>query len=191
MHFSRVKNRAVYLLIELFTLVVGAQLAFGWHWRRVPFAVLHTKFLQAIFEVIFLVIEDAISLLTDLKTKKEFQLSHHGHLILLLHHMPKLITVSLISAAEDNVIHIDLAYKQFSIICLCEESGIKRTRFEAFALQEVFECVLPSARSLFEAIQCLGELVDHIRTFWIFKTRWLSYIHFFFNFAVEEGTLHI
>ena len=68
--------------------------------------------------------EDAIALLTDLKTKEEFQLTHHGHLVLLLHHMPKLITLSLVSAAEDNVIHIDLAYKQFSIICLREESGI-------------------------------------------------------------------
>src|SRR5215216_4361875 len=126
MHISRVKNQsgAVYLFIELFTIVVEAQLAFGWHWRRVPFAILHSKLLQAIFEAFLLRYEDAIALLTDLKTKEEFQLTHHGHLVLLLHRMPKLITVSLVSVAEDNVIHIDLAYEQFSIICFREESGI-------------------------------------------------------------------
>ena len=96
----------------------------GWHCRRVAFAVLHSKLLQAIFEVFLLRYEDVVALLTYLKTKEELQLTHHGHLILLLHHVPKLITVSLISAAEDNVIHIDLAHKQFSIICLREESGI-------------------------------------------------------------------
>ena len=55
--------------------------------------------------------EMPIALLTYFKTKEELQLSHHGHLMLLLHHVSKLITVFLISAAEDNVIHIDLAYK--------------------------------------------------------------------------------
>ena len=127
----------------------------GWHWRRVTFAVLHSKLLQAIFEIFLLRYEDAISLLTDLKTKEELQLTHHGHLILLLHHVSKLITVFLVGAAEDNVIHIYLAHKQFTIICLREECGIQGTRFEAFALQEVFECVILSARGLFEAIQCL------------------------------------
>ena len=101
----------VYLLIELFTIVVRTQLTFGWHWRHVPFAVLHTKLLQAIFEVFLLRYEDVVALPTNLKTDEEFQLTHHGHLILLLHHMTKLITVFLVGAAEDNVIHIDLAHK--------------------------------------------------------------------------------
>ena len=105
-------------------LSVGTQMTFGWHWRRVSFAVLHSKLLQAIFEVFLLRYEDAVALLTDLKTKEELQLIHHGHLILLLHHVPKLIAISLVSATEDNVIHIDLAYKQFTIICLREESEI-------------------------------------------------------------------
>ena len=85
---------------------------FGWHWRRVSFAILHSKLLQAILEVFILGYEDAIPLLTDLKTKEELQLTHHGHLIFLLHHVPKLVNVSLVGAAEDNVIHIDLAHKQ-------------------------------------------------------------------------------
>ena len=86
-------------------------MTFGWHWRRVSLVVLHSKLLQAIFEVFLLRYEDAIALLTDLKTEEELQLTHHGHLILLLHHVPKLITVSLVSVAEHNVIHIDLAHK--------------------------------------------------------------------------------
>src|SRR3989337_542242 len=100
-------------------------MSLGWHWRRITFAVLHSKLLQAIFDIFLLRYEDAIALLTNLKTKEELQLTHHGHLILLLHHVSKLITVFLISAAEDNVIHIDLAHKQFTIICLREECGIQ------------------------------------------------------------------
>ena len=111
-------------MIELFTIVVGTQMVFGWHWRRVTFAILHAELLQAVFEIFFLRYEDAISLLTNLKTKEELQLTHHGHLILLLHHVSKLITILLIGAAEDNVIHIYLAHKQFTIICLREECGI-------------------------------------------------------------------
>ena len=104
---ERTNHGPVYLLIELFTIVVGTKMVFGWHWRCVTFAILHSKLLQIVFEIFFLRYEDAISLLTNLKTEEELQLTHHGHLILLLHHMPKLITVSLGSATEDNVIHID------------------------------------------------------------------------------------
>ena len=82
-------------------------MTFGWHWRRVSFAVLHSKLLQAIFEVFLLRYEDAIPPLTDLKTKEELQLTHHGHLILLLHHVPKLITVFLIS--DTHIFNINQA----------------------------------------------------------------------------------
>ena len=101
----------VYLLIELFTIVVGIKVVFGWHWRRITFAVLHSKLLQAIFEVFLLRYEDVVALLLYLKTKEELQLTHHGHLILLLHHVSKLITILLVGAAKDNVIHIYLAHK--------------------------------------------------------------------------------
>ena len=114
----------IYLLIELFTIVVGTQMMFGWHWRREAFAVLHTELLQAIFEILLLRYEDVVALLSYLKTEEELQLSHHGHLILLLHHVSKLITILLVSAAEDYVIDIYLAHKQFTIICLREESGV-------------------------------------------------------------------
>ena len=99
-------------------------MTFGWHWCHVSLGVLHSKLLQAVFEVFFLRYEDVVALLTDLKTKKELQLAHHGHLILLWHHVTKFITVFLVGAAEDNVIHIDLAHKQFTIICLREECRI-------------------------------------------------------------------
>ena len=155
------------------------------------FAILHAEFPQYILEVFFLRYEDAIALLPYLKTEEEFQLPHHRHLILLLHHISKLFIVFLISAAEDNAIHIYFAHKQFTIICLREESGVEGTRFEAFALQEVFECVIPSTRGLFEAIQCLVELINHVRMFWIFKARRLCDIHLFLNLAIEKDTLHI
>ena len=86
-------------------------MTFGWHWRRVSFAFLDYKLLQAIFEIFFLRDEDVVALLTDLETQKELQFTHHGHLILLLHHISKLITVFLVGAAEDNIIHIFFAHK--------------------------------------------------------------------------------
>ena len=92
----------------------------GWHWRREAFAVLHTELLQAIFEILLLRYEDVVALLLYLKTEEELQLSHHGHLILLLHHISKLFIVLLIGAAEDDVIHVYFAHKQFTIICLRE-----------------------------------------------------------------------
>ena len=73
MHINkqRTNHGAVYLLIELFTIVVGTKMVLGWHWRRVAFAVFHSKLLQTIFEVFFLRYEDAIPFLTNLKTKEE------------------------------------------------------------------------------------------------------------------------
>ena len=94
-------------MIKLFTIGVGTQMTFGWHWRRVSFAVLHSKLLQAIFEIFFLRDEDVVALLMDLETQKELQFTHHGHLILPLHHVSKLITVFLVGAVVDNVIHLD------------------------------------------------------------------------------------
>ena len=62
MHIDKVRTNhgVVYLLIELFTIVVGAQMMFGRHWRHVAFAVLHSKFLQAVFEVFLLRYEDVM-----------------------------------------------------------------------------------------------------------------------------------
>ena len=88
------------------------------------FAILHAEFPQYILEVFLLRYEYTVALLTNLKTKEELQLTHHGHLILLLHHISKLFTILLIGVAEDNVIHIYLAHKQFTIICLREECRI-------------------------------------------------------------------
>ena len=67
------------------------------------FAVLHTELLQAIFEILLMRYEDAIALLLYLKTKEELQLPHHGHLILLLRHVSKLVTVSFVSAAIGDI----------------------------------------------------------------------------------------
>ena len=69
------------------------------------FAILHAEFSQYILEVFLLRYAYAISLLTNLKTKAGLQLPHHGHLILLLHHVSKLITILLVGAAEDILCH--------------------------------------------------------------------------------------
>ena len=103
-------------MIEIFTIFVGLELAIGGHRDFDAFAILHAEFYEDIHEVFLLRYEDAIALLTDLETQEELQLAHHGHLILFLHHVTKLITIVIVSAAEDNVIHIDLAHKQFTVL---------------------------------------------------------------------------
>ena len=49
--------------------------------------------------------------LLDLKSKEEFQLTHHGHLKSLSHSPTKLITIYMISTTKYYVINIYLAHK--------------------------------------------------------------------------------
>src|SRR3989337_2132405 len=89
------------------------------------FAILRAEFPQHILEVFLLRYEDAIVLLTNLKTEEEFQFSHHRHLIFLTHHIGKFVTVTLVSIAKDNIINIYLAHKQFTVIRFSEKSWVK------------------------------------------------------------------
>jgi hypothetical protein len=66
--------------------------------------------------------ECAIFQLLDLKTKKEFEFSHHRHFKPIGHNLAKFITKRFVSRTKDYDIHIDLAYKKICVYFSCEES---------------------------------------------------------------------
>jgi hypothetical protein len=70
--------------------------------------------------VLDLAYERAIFQLVDLKTKKEVDLSHHRHLKSIGHDLAKLITKGLISKIKDNVINVNLSYKDIITNPSCE-----------------------------------------------------------------------
>jgi hypothetical protein len=74
-------------------------------------AVLMGLALVYIICVLGLTYEGAFFELLDLKSKKEFQLSHHGHLKSFGHNSTKLINPNLVSRTKYNVIDIYLAHK--------------------------------------------------------------------------------
>jgi hypothetical protein len=61
---------------------------------------------------------------------EELQLSHHGHLKLLDHYPTKLFLRRLISGTKDNIIYINLAYKQVNVDCLGEQDRIRFPNLE-------------------------------------------------------------
>jgi hypothetical protein len=65
--------------------------------------------------VLDLAYEHAIFQLIDLKIKKEVELSHHRHLKPSSHDLTKLIIKGLISRTKNNIININLAYKDIII----------------------------------------------------------------------------
>jgi hypothetical protein len=59
--------------------------------------------------------ERAIFQLLDLKTKKEFEFSHHRYFKPIGHDLAKFITKRFVSRTKDYVIHIDLVYKKIFV----------------------------------------------------------------------------
>ena len=133
------------------------------------FAFLHSEFPEAFFEILLLRDEGAITLLPNLKSEEELQLTHHRHLILFTHQEGKFFTVFLVSASKYDVINIYLADEQSIIIVFSEEIWIEGTGFEALADEEVMQCVIPSPWGLLQTIQSFLQLVHHVRLLCIFK----------------------
>jgi hypothetical protein len=61
--------------------------------------------------ILCLAYESPIFNLFDLKSKKEREFTHHGHLKPVSHDFAKLITKRFISRTKDNIINIYLAHK--------------------------------------------------------------------------------
>ena len=73
------------------------------------FALLMSNFFKHVVGVLGLTYEHAILELLDLKSKKELQLPHHGHLKPICHDPTKFLTKSHISTTKYYVIDIYLA----------------------------------------------------------------------------------
>jgi hypothetical protein len=71
--------------------------------------------------ILDLAYECAIFHLLDLKTKKEFEFSHHRHFKPIGHDLAKFLTKRFVSRTKDYIIHIDLAYKEVFVYS-CEKS---------------------------------------------------------------------
>jgi hypothetical protein len=74
--------------------------------------------------------------LLDLKSKKERENPHHGHLKPIYHYFVKLITKGFVSRTKYNIINIDLAYKQIFTHFSSEESRVGLTNPKPFSIRK-------------------------------------------------------
>jgi hypothetical protein len=85
----------------------------------------HVKPLEHILHILGLTQESPFLQFLDLIPKEELQFTHHRHLKSLGHDPTKLFTKFIINRPKDNVININLAYKEIISISLNEESRIE------------------------------------------------------------------
>jgi 6-phosphogluconate dehydrogenase len=73
--------------------------------------IIRSKLLQNITSILCLANENLILDLHDLKSKEEYENTHHGHFKSIGHDFAKLITKEFVSRTKNNVINIYLAFK--------------------------------------------------------------------------------
>jgi hypothetical protein len=87
----------------------------------------HAKLFEYVTSILHLANEGSLSGLLDLKSKKECENPHHGHLEPIHYYFAKLITKGFVSGTKYNIINIDLAYKQIFTHFSSEESRVGLT----------------------------------------------------------------
>jgi hypothetical protein len=97
----------------------------------------HSKLLEYVLSVVCLADEDALFKLLDLESKEILQLPHYRHLKFLYHNSTELFTICLVSRPKDNIININLAYKQVFDNCFSEESRVSFSDFETISNKKV------------------------------------------------------
>jgi hypothetical protein len=108
--------------------------------------------------------------LLDLKTKEEFQLTHHGHLKSLSHDPTKLFTKRIIRTTKYYVIDIYLAYKDISINFVSEKGRIGFAYVKVLFEQEFLKAFIPCSWCLLKPIERLLEFEDMVRELGILKS---------------------
>jgi hypothetical protein len=109
-----------------------------------------------------------------------------------LHHHPaKLLTRLLISRTKYDVIDIYLAYKKITITSLSKESRIGFPNLESARNNEISKAFIPCSWGLLKSIERLREPVDVVEIPVILEARGLFHIHFFLDWSIKEGTLHV
>jgi L-rhamnose mutarotase len=136
------------------------------------------------------VYERDIFQLLDLKTKKEFEFSHHRYFKPISHDLAKFITKRFVSRTKDYVIHIDLTYKKIFIYFSCEESSAGFTNHKTIVNEKVPKAFIPCSRGLLKPIKCLMEFIHMVRILFIFIA-WRLFQIDFFDRSVHESTLDV
>src|SRR6185312_3097426 len=141
------------------------------------FSIGHVKLLEHFMCIFSLTYESPFVHLLDLKTNEEFQFTHHGHLESLGHDSTKLFTKLFISRTKDNVININLTYKEIFIYFLSKESRIGFAHYKAILEKQFPKAFIPCSRSLLKPIEHLMELEHIVGMLGFFKARGLLYIN--------------
>jgi hypothetical protein len=154
--------------------------------------ILHSKLFEDVLSVLCLADEGALLELLDLESMKVLQLAHHGHIKFLYHNSTKLFTRWLVSRPKDNIININLAYKQVFDNCFSEESRVSFPDFKTtLVIRKSLRHSYYALGGLFEPIKCLWELIDMWRILTIFKAERLLNIRLLLDMTIEESTFHI
>jgi hypothetical protein len=88
---------------------------------------IHAKLFEYVTSILRLANEGSLFGLLDLKSKKECENLHHGHLKPIHPSFAKLITKGFVSRIKYNIVSIDLAYKQIFTHFSSEESRVGLT----------------------------------------------------------------
>jgi hypothetical protein len=141
----------------------------GRHWSLDGLCLVHVKLLKHITCALGLTYKRPFICLFDLKSKKELELTHHGHFKPLLHDPTKLFTKSFISTTKYYVIDIYLAHKDMTTNFSSKESSMGFAYLKALLEKEILKAFIPCSWCLLETIERLTEFVHMIRMLGIFK----------------------
>jgi hypothetical protein len=107
------------------------------------FYFVHAKLFEYVTSILCLANEGSLFGLLDLKSKKEYENPHHGHLKPIHYYFAKLITKGFVSRTKYNIINIDLAYKQIFTHFSSEESRVGLTNSKTIFNKEVNKTFIP------------------------------------------------
>jgi hypothetical protein len=144
----------------------------------------HAKLFEYVMSILCLTNEGSLFGLLDLKSKKECENPHHGHLKPIRHYFAKLIKKGFVSRTKYNIINRDLAYKQIFTHFSSEESSVGLTNPKTISNKEVPKASIPCSWCLLKPIERLMEFIDMVRLSFTFKVGWLLHIHLFFDWTI-------
>jgi hypothetical protein len=101
----------MYLLINRCATQVKIKMTISAHVCLDWLCFIHAKLFEYVTSILHLANEGSLFDLLDLKSKKECENPHHGHLKHIHHYFVKFIIKGFVNRTKYNIINIDLAYK--------------------------------------------------------------------------------
>mgnify|MGYP006965935375 CR=1 FL=1 len=102
--------------------------------------------------ILRLVNEDTVWQLFNLKSQKEFHLSHSTHFKFFFHDFLEVFTQLLICRPKDDIIYVNLYYNQMLIYFLGEESVVYCPSGEPVFQKVLRKRLIPGSRGLVETV---------------------------------------